>query len=398
MKHFTQCFTGWLSALVFVSLAAHAVSFITQSEAAQGNLPGAALVTSLMQRESCFLAGTSVTLGTGGHQAIETLVIGQRVSTPESSHLAPRDEQTATAGTTEVDPTTWRSYTVRLQDARTGWDIFDITLLRPQGWMAEHSRRVAGRSEVWVDFEELHAKGWAEVIQERPCPKIASGPGRVVTATITHANDDVRTLTLGSGEVLHVTGNHRMYSASRQDWVPVKDLEIGEALRTVKGRESVAALGFQRGRHQVYNIEVETEHCYFVGNGEVLSHNVGSCVTGSDRDHVTYEGTKDSKPYVGYASAPSDQNLTPDQIVARRYNGDTSEFDGAGPTPVKGTFGSGVKGKAVARGMEQRIHEHNVKNSKNGVANKQNPVGQNNKRKDEYKKASAPVWRKRKRK
>jgi len=27
----------------------------------------------------------------------------------------------------------------RLQDARTGWDRFDITLLRPQGWLAEHS-------------------------------------------------------------------------------------------------------------------------------------------------------------------------------------------------------------------------------------------------------------------
>ena len=124
-----------------------------------------------------------------------------------------------------------------------------------------------------MDFEELHAKGWAEVIMERPCPKIASGPGRVVTATITHANDDVRTLTMSSGEVLHVTGNHRMFSATRQDWVPVKDLSVGEALRTVKGRESVASLGFQRGRHQVYNIEVETEHCYFVGNGEVLTHN-----------------------------------------------------------------------------------------------------------------------------
>ena len=183
-------------------------------EAAGSSLPGAGLVTSLMQRESCFLAGTSVTLGTGDREMIETLRVGMRVSTPESSHLAPRDEQTATANTTEVDPTTWRSYKVRLQDARTGWDRFDITLLRPQAWLAEHSRRVAGRSEVWVDFEELHAKGWAEVIQERPCPKIASGPGRVVTATITHANDDVRTLTMSSGEVLQVTGNHRMFSAT----------------------------------------------------------------------------------------------------------------------------------------------------------------------------------------
>ena len=148
-----------------------------------------------------------------------------------------------------------------------------------------------------MDFEELHAKGWAEVIQERPCPKIASGPGRVVTATITHANDDVRTLTMSSGEELYVTGNHRMYSATQRDWVPVKDLEIGEALRTNSGRESVAALGFQRGRHQVYNIEVETEHCYFVGSGEVLTHN--SCVTDSAKPS---HGNSDAstKPQHGY--------------------------------------------------------------------------------------------------
>jgi hypothetical protein len=68
-----------------------------------------------------------------------------------------------------------------------------------------------------VDFEELNARGWAEVIEEHPCPKIAEGPGRVVTATITHANDDVRTLTMSSGETLQVTGNHRMFSATRAD-------------------------------------------------------------------------------------------------------------------------------------------------------------------------------------
>ena len=122
------------------------------------------------------------------------------------------------------------------------WDLFDITLLRPAGWMAEHARRVAGRSEVWVDFEELDARGWAEVIEEAPCPPLAEGSGRVVAATITHANDDVRTLTLSGGETLFVTGNHRMFSAAAQDWVPVKDLSIGEELQTSRGRESVAAL------------------------------------------------------------------------------------------------------------------------------------------------------------
>lgn len=68
-----------------------------------------------------------------------------------------------------------------------------------------------------------------------------------------------------------------MYSASVQDWVPVKSLRVGEELRTSEVRKSVAALGYQRGRHQVYNIEVETEHCYFVGDGRVLSHNINTC-------------------------------------------------------------------------------------------------------------------------
>ena len=139
--------------------------------------------------------------------------------------------------------------------------------------MAAHSRQIGGHSEVWVDFEELHASGWAEVIAEGPCASIASGPGRVVTATITHANDDVRTLTLDGGETLYVTGNHRMYSASARDWVAVKDLGVGEELQTANGRKAVSALGYEPGRHQVFNIEVEAEHCYFVGNGQTLTHN-----------------------------------------------------------------------------------------------------------------------------
>jgi hypothetical protein len=258
---------------------------------------------------------------------------------------------------------------VRLQDARTGWDRFDITLLRPQGWMAEHSRRVAGRSEVWVDFEELHAKGWAEVIEERPCPKIASGPGRVVTATITHANDDVRTLTMSSGETLHVTGNHRMYSATCQDWVPVKDLEIGEALRTVKGRESVAALGFQRGRHQVYNIEVETEHCYFVGDGEVLTHNVGSCVTDSAKpssNETKYHGNdrRNADPQHNYDILNQDGNVRKNGVgtglaendVSKRAQSQLKKGDTYRITD-RHEASSGARGRAYDR-EKKRSKEH----------------------------------------
>jgi len=149
---------------------------------------------------------------------------------------------------------------------------------------------VDGHAEVWVDFEELNAKGWAQVIEEAPCPSLAAGTGHVITATITHANDDVRTLTLDSGETLHVTGNHRMFSATAGDWTAVKDLEIDEELQTSRGRQSVAALGYQHGRHQVYNIEVETEHCYFVGEEEALTHNM----CGPDGGSLALEGTKNN--------------------------------------------------------------------------------------------------------
>ncbi len=198
---------------------------------------------------------------------------GQRVRTPEGG-----------SGDTAIVPEHWRQYDVQLLDEESGWDKFKITLLRPAGWLKQHSRHSG--TEVWIDLEELNAHGWAQVVRESACPAIAPGPGRVVTATITHRNDDVRTLTLDGGETLHVTGNHRMYSASAQDWVPVKRLRVGEELRTPEGRKSVASLGYQQGRHQVYNLEVEQEHCYFVGDDQVLSHNAGAGC-GSDGESPT---------------------------------------------------------------------------------------------------------------
>ncbi len=146
---------------------------------------------------------------------------------------------------------------MRIHDERTGWDVFEISLLRPAGWLAAHSRKMEGQNQVWVDFGADFARGWVEVLREKACPLIEPGNGRVVKATISHANDDVRTLAMSDGETLHVTGNHRMFRATQRDWVPVKILRPGEELQTTNGRKSVASLNYQKGRHQVYNIEVE---------------------------------------------------------------------------------------------------------------------------------------------
>jgi len=119
----------------------------------------------------------------------------------------------------------------------------------------------------------------------------------------------------------------------------------------------------------------------------------GNVSTGAGRDHVAYEGVKGGKPYSGSASAPEGMFSTPEEIIDYRYGGNFDEFGGIPPRPVEGTFGKGVPVKAKARGMEQLKYQQNVdKFGKANVANKQNPVGPNNKRLIEYMEAVDGVY------
>ena len=112
--------------------------------------------------------------------------------------------------------------------------------------------------------------------------------------------------------------------------------------------------------------------------------------TTADRTHVTYEGTKDGKPYIGYASMPGNQ--TGEDVIAYRYGGDYASegLDGA-PKPVYvghgETLADSREAKATARGLEQRKYEAAVEangGDASKVANKQNPVGETNENRDKY--------------
>ena len=69
------------------------------------------------------------------------------------------------------------------------------------------------------------------------------------------------------------TGSHPLYSLDRDDWVRVRNLQIGERLQTAEGAVSVEALEKVRGEHRVYNLEVEWAHKYLVGDALVRAHN-----------------------------------------------------------------------------------------------------------------------------
>lgn len=93
--------------------------------------------------------------------------------------------------------------------------------------------------------------------------------------------------------------------------------------------------------------------------------------------HITYEGIKNGKPYIGYASKPG-LGQTAESVLAYRYP-NTSNFDVA-PRPV--FVGDGLEGKAVARGLEQRLFEQ--RGGLQGTSNLQNPVGENNPNRGRY--------------
>ena len=112
---------------------------------------------------------------------------------------------------------------------------------------------------------------------------------------------------------------------------------------------------------------------------------------GNGRTHVTYRGVKTEGKrkgyYTGYASADTNLGLTPEQIVARRYNDDFSLFGGRAPTPIYS--GKDSEGKNTARGLEQKGYEYDIETyGKDQVANAQNPVGEKNPKKSDYEKAA----------
>lgn len=165
-------------------------------------------------------------------------------------------------------------------------------------------------------------EGWATVKQIEACPPIKPGNGRVVLSTLTHYNGDVYQVRLDSSdEVLEPTGRHRLFSVTRGDWVRTETFTKDEQLKTQNGIQSIASIGHRPGIHRVYNIEVETEHSYFVGAAKVLSHNVNPCAA------TTWQG---------YERAVQNMYGGPAKFSARQYQ-----------TVVNGEFVNGVADNVV---------------------------------------------------
>ncbi|VTS04818.1 hypothetical protein [Tuwongella immobilis] len=121
-----------------------------------------------------------------------------------------------------------------------------------------------------------------------PYTEIATGRGRLVVSRFRHSQGEVYDLRLvGSDGIIGVTAQHPLWSATRGVWVSAAELELGERLSGI-GQTADRGVGegtgvvvevaslLPRGQEPVYNIEVDADHCYRVGEQGLLVHNMSA--------------------------------------------------------------------------------------------------------------------------
>jgi hypothetical protein len=173
----------------------------------------------------------------------------------------------------EFDPKTWQVHRFLMTKPNGGW--VKIGLARPVEWIESVERNDSG--QVWLEFEELGIADWATLQATEPCPAYILGEGRLVTGTFEHSSGEVLNLFIaGEATPIGSTANHPFWSEDRQDFVQAGSLNPGEHLRLADGRtttlERTEPIAEQL---PVYNLEVDGEHVYFVGESGVLVHNAG---------------------------------------------------------------------------------------------------------------------------
>ncbi|MGF1507935.1 MAG: RHS repeat-associated core domain-containing protein [Myxococcota bacterium] len=242
-------------------------------------------------RKGCFVAGTLVATSDGLAVPIEEVEVGDRVETERGGDTI----------LTLEEP--WYRAEFVLVDESDSEQVYDIEILRPEGWFEANEVFEPG-DEAWLEFDEIGARGFARAtgLSSFNLSPTTKEPGRLVLSTISNANNDVYEVSfVEGGEALRGTGAHPLYSLDRDDWVRVRDLQVGERLQTAEGAVTVEALEKVRGVHRVYNLEVEGDHEYLVGEAGVRAHNTCPDLPSLDATGKVHGALPDAKDLSRYS-------------------------------------------------------------------------------------------------
>lgn len=156
-----------------------------------------------------------------------------------------------------------------------------IMFLRDDEWF--RSEQVVVGGVVHLNMPEMGCVGHAKVEAVEPCLvfyRWGNSSVRMVTGTFAHSEGECGDLRLkGEPEPIGVTPSHPFWSADREDWVPVEDLRAGESVKTLQGTTTVESYTLRARPEPTFNMEVEDDHVYRVGEQGILVHNAsaGEC-------------------------------------------------------------------------------------------------------------------------
>jgi len=276
---------------------------------------------------------------THGTLAIETLRIGQRVTTylPDERREETPDEPTS------LEWAAHRVITLTLPCLDD--ETIHLQLLRDPDWFRLHQPEVG--ETLWLDMPEMGVEGEALVEAIDEAPEIETGSGRVITATFAHSTGECLEFDIeGESTPLLVTGGHPLWretaaeanledewskccnsldaiaanhscgceepsiyslpveaekeqafgslatavmnftmellAPEEQTWVEAEELQPGDSLKSLNGLRQITNRHLDRSTERVYNIEVDGDHVYRIGESGLLVHNASAIKKGKD--------------------------------------------------------------------------------------------------------------------
>ena len=90
-------------------------------------------------------------------------------------------------------------------------------------------------------------------------------------------NDKLYTLSFDDNTTLEVTSAHRFYIKrnNKVSWIAAEDLKVNDKVLYANGKyHKITAISDTELTSPVYNITVENNHNYYVGDNGILVHNV----------------------------------------------------------------------------------------------------------------------------
>ena len=196
--------------------------------------------------------------------AIEEVPLGSRIGT---NNPEPWTVQRSVATGDEANLRVITAEVIRDDGTHVG-----IELLRSVEYINQLGLIAGGR--LYMELEELNVAGWVQLHSIEPCPPLCDGPGNLVTGrfvTVQAAN--IVRATFSDGTILTGTDIHPVWSLDKQDWVPLGELCFGEQVHSNAGLLSLVDREVITRPQDVYNIEVDGQHVYQVGDSGVLVHN-----------------------------------------------------------------------------------------------------------------------------